>query len=548
MLTRVALGCFCVAILGAATVLACTTSCVRTPLITRSPAPPESTRAAFESIAGDGGRARLTLLDDNGDAWTARWAALAAAHESIDATYFIVEDDVFGVAFVAHLYARARAGVHVRLLVDGRGSLPITYDLDGADYLQELAAAGAQVQIFNPPFSEVLQSVLAMNLVPISAGTHNKTLVIDDRRAIVGGRNIGAAYFLPFREDQHAFVDFDVVLDGAAAARELKRSVTDEIVSSQDGVVTREMIDLVPRAEELLLIYAGMDAWLRGEVARAPVARAAAELEARALEHFSRLPDPGSRARARARFQELADYTHLWGTLDSTPEPSLDAEVRIVSARSRALENDDAVNRAFITCLGAAKRHIRIESPYFVLTPRLLTALQAASDRDVAITLYTNSAVSSDNDAAVAFFVDSLPEIMARVPTMRVFVPAGEQPLHQKRVTIDEQLTLVGTYNLDPFSAHMNSETIVGVWSREMNARTQKRLQRALAGALEYRLARDADGNIERYPRGHPFAGHPAMAFGPRDHTPRARIEEIEEYKETLLGIRDAWDFEVVVW
>jgi phosphatidylserine/phosphatidylglycerophosphate/cardiolipin synthase-like enzyme len=304
----------------------------------------------------------------------------------------------------------------------------------------------------------------------------------------------------------------------------------------------------VARGPELLLVQAGMDAWLRGEVAPRPMATALQELEARALLGQAQLPSREARVRARARLAQLVRFTSVWGTLPRALPPSLSAEVRVVSGKSRYVAEDDSVNGALVRCLASARRTIEIETPYFVLTPRLLRALTEASARGVAIRVMTNSPVSSDNAVAQALFVDSAPELLARMGRLRIFVPTGEQALHLKRIVIDDQLTLLGTFNMDPFSAHLNSETLVAVWSRALNRTSRRGAERRMADALEYRIVRDALGRVLRYPDGSAQAGRVMMVFGPADHTPPERLAELAGIKEVVVGFRDAWDFEVAVW
>lgn len=93
--------------------------------------------------------------------------------------------------------------------------------------------------------------------------------------------------------------------------------------------------------------------------------------------------------------------------------------------------------------------------------------LEEAARCGVAITIVTNSPVSSDNALSQAFFLEQWPELLARMPTMRLFV-AGRANLHTKAVTFDGQIGMVGTCNLDPLSMAFNSEVMAAMWSREV--------------------------------------------------------------------------------
>lgn len=524
-------------------------ACTYLPGRTTEPPPqPESPRAAFEGFAAEDGPSGLTMLSDNALAWAARWEAMETAQRSIDASYFIVRNDVFGFAFLGHLLVRAREGVQVRLLIDARGSLDLSSPLLGRDFLQELVETGnVDVRIFNPPVGQLLSSLAEASLVPVSAGTHNKILVVDGQLAFTGGRNIGRQYFTDFAEDQGSAYDSDVMIDGAALDP-LVDAMDAEWGAAQAEVLPRDLVNFRSQADELVMIHAAMAAWLHGDVDLAPPEEAAQALEAAALASFAKLPEPDRREQIRPHLTHLARMHALRGILPLPSLPRHEGEARVVSAIGRAQGVDDTANDALLRALGSAQNDIVMQSPYLVLTPRHLKALVAASHRGVRITILTNSAMSSDNTAAQALFVDTWPELEARAPTLRIFVGVTKQMLHAKRAVIDDELTLIGTYNLDPFSAHVNSEMFVAGWSAGLNAQTRAEMGALIRGMIEYRIARDENGRALRHPPGHPEAGRPIIAFGPQHHLPPGMLDELRAMKSLLIGIRGLWDFEVVVW
>ena len=111
------------------------------------------------------------------------------------------------------MYAiRSYYGVRVRLLID---------DLHAGEhrYLESLAAeTGIELRMFNPfwlrlgrkylGWLEILYSFRRLN-----HRMHNKLLVVDAEWAILGGRNIGDAYF--DLDPQRQFIDMDVLCRGA---------------------------------------------------------------------------------------------------------------------------------------------------------------------------------------------------------------------------------------------------------------------------------------------------------------------------------------------
>jgi cardiolipin synthase len=129
----------------------------------------------------------LCIHADGREALQALWRTLDAANESIDVCTFILGCDAFGRQFVDRLIAKARAGVRVRLLLDGMGSL-----MAGRPDLQPLRDAGAAVALFVPPLHSPLKGRTNLR-------DHRKMLIVDaaaaSPRLWSGGRNLASEYF-----------------------------------------------------------------------------------------------------------------------------------------------------------------------------------------------------------------------------------------------------------------------------------------------------------------------------------------------------------------
>ncbi len=507
-----------------------------------------TTRRAFEDLRPTPVESAVSLIVDNPVSWVARWELMADAQHSIDASYFIVEDDVFGAAFLGHLYVKALQGVKVRLLIDGRGSVSLTLPLLGRDMLQELAGTGnVEVYVYNPPVSQVLRSLWERSLLPVSSGTHQKILVADDTLAMTGGRNLSRAYFGVNAEEPIAIGDADVLIDGPAV-HEIRASMERELKSTKLARIGPDLVNFVSQHDELVMLHAAMDAWLHATVPSAPPADAMLALEAKALAALPAVPSQSEREHLRVHLAELVQSHAIYGKAPLAPVPRHEGEIKIVASASRADELDDAAIDAFVRALGGARKSVVLTSPYFIITPRLLTAFEQAARRNVSITLLTNSPVSSDNPTADALFLDSWPEVEARVPTLRIFAKRTTHLLHRKTAVFDDALSFAGTFNIDPFSMHINSEMIVAVWSEAFNQQLRAETDRQLGSGefVEYRIVRNSDGKPRRYPPRHPRAGHPVVAYGPRDHVPHEEIISLMALHDLLLSIRGAWDFQVV--
>ncbi len=104
------------------------------------------------------------------------------ARDHVHLEYFVLKDDGLGREIMKALTKKARAGVEVRLLVDGVGSggLP-------SHFYNDLSAAGGKHAVFFPSFFSYFN-------YRINFRNHRKIAVIDGETAFIGGYNIGDDY------------------------------------------------------------------------------------------------------------------------------------------------------------------------------------------------------------------------------------------------------------------------------------------------------------------------------------------------------------------
>ena len=129
----------------------------------------------------------LHLHADGHVALAALWQTLDGAEHSIDLCTFIIGRDAVGLGLIERLCAKARAGVRVRVLLDGLGSL-----MGSRPNLGPLRAAGVQFTLFVPPLHSPLKGRTNLR-------NHRKMLIADGanerQRLWCGGRNLACEYF-----------------------------------------------------------------------------------------------------------------------------------------------------------------------------------------------------------------------------------------------------------------------------------------------------------------------------------------------------------------
>ncbi|HSC86338.1 MAG TPA: cardiolipin synthase [Polyangiaceae bacterium] len=145
-------------------------------------------RARNGSAYCSGGN-RLAVSTEGQKAFAALERAIDDAEHTIHLLYYIFNDDSTGRRIAERLVAKARAGVTVRVLLDGFGSQAGTGRLR-----RDLTRGGVQVAIFLP------SPLNPLHAPRINFTNHRKIAVFDGVVAFTGGMNIGEEYELRWRD------------------------------------------------------------------------------------------------------------------------------------------------------------------------------------------------------------------------------------------------------------------------------------------------------------------------------------------------------------
>ncbi|MFS0892653.1 cardiolipin synthase [Microbacterium sp. 179-I 3D3 NHS] len=120
----------------------------------------------------------------------------------------------------------------------------------------------------------------------------------------------------------------------------------------------------------------------------------------------------------------------------------------------------------FLGLLYAAKKRIMIVSPYFVPDEALLLAVTAAVDRGVQVELF----VSEEGDQAMVYHAQrSYYEALLR-SEVRIWMYRKPYILHTKSLTIDDEVAVIGSSNMDMRSFGLNLEVSMLVRGQEFVA------------------------------------------------------------------------------
>jgi cardiolipin synthase C len=407
-------------------------------------------RVVDSALQGLGGaETGVSLLAHGRDAFAARVASARAAGSSLDVQYYAWHGDVTGRLLAREVLHTGDRGVRVRLLLDDAfaiGSERVLAALDAHPSVEVRLFNGTRWRAFGR-LGFVLELLLGSR--HLNRRMHNKAWIADGRFAVVGGRNIGDAYF-DAAEDFN-FRDLDLVVAGRAA----------EAASAAFERYWRS-----PLARPAAELSAARDARGGLPALRRDLEAAASEPAARAL--LAALPaDDDHRRHLLDRLVDVAP-----GSVRVVADPPEKVERGI---RTRRLTRRAAGGLAaeIAAALRGARREVLLISPYFVPGAAGLALLRGLAARGVAVSVVTNSLAATDVVAVHGGYARYRRPMLEAGIELFELKRSGDEPtsvfgsrgasLHTKAFVVDDGSVCVGSFNLDPRSARLNTEMAVFV-------------------------------------------------------------------------------------
>jgi putative cardiolipin synthase len=441
---------------------------------------------AAGQVGGDSSVSAVKLLEQNALAFAFRAVTAAMAVRTLDVQYYIWHDDLTGKLLAAELMRAAERGVRVRVLVDD-------VDARAKDELFRVADLhpNLEVRIFNPfydrsgAFGKVTEALLRGRR--LNRRMHNKAWIADNRIAIVGGRNVGDEYF---GADEHSnFSDLDLALAGPVVAE--VSTAFDDYWNSPSAVPVSRLDGPQPAPDALAQLVAAAQEF-REEAQETPYVEALRE------------------ARRRAeRFVTEAPTLRVRDVRILVDDPAK------VGTREQGLAASHVLAGIFAVSADATEEML-IVSPYFVPRAEGTRSMVEGVERGLRIAVLTNSLAATDVAAVHTGYARHRRELLrGGVELYEMKRKAGSEEgrrqisvagssgasLHTKAMVIDERWVFVGSMNLDPRSANLNTEMGVLVDSPELAAQLRSQLARLAGPEMSYRVVLEEGEGLVWYDR-----------------------------------------------
>ncbi len=419
------------------------------------------------------------LLDRNSEALKWRLVLIDHASHSLDVQYYVWFGDATGQLLLARVIAAADRGVKVRILFDDLNTMLIRMtspELRDAMLARVDRHPNIEVRVFNAWkergwFGRATEG--AADFQRLNRRMHNKQMIVDNRVAILGGRNVGDEYM--GLNGEFNFHDLDVLGVGPVARQ--ASAVFDRYWNS-------EWVGRIPPS---------------GETQPDALTPAMVELPPAAAAHPA--------------MKVLVAGARSWATeIGALPESlMIGRSVVHTDSPSRAAATRNHMPEAFRALMRSARREVLITNAYIIPDENFMSDLRELGGRGVEVRILTNSLASHDVPAVNAHYEGWRGDILRSGATLHEFrqdpaikeefvdtapVRSGFAGLHTKAMVIDRERSFVGSMNLDPRSEVFNSEMGVIIDSAPLAEALARRMERDMSGANSWQVTLAPDGTL----------------------------------------------------
>lgn len=413
------------------------------------------------------------VLETGEEALLARSWMVGNANRSIDILTFIWSLDNIGLIATDALLRAAERGVMVRAVVDD-----IVLKEEDVDILLTLSAHPCfDIRIYNPTQTVgVSPARVVFNLFSdfrrFNHRLHNKTFLTDGFIGLTGGRNVADEYF-DYNQEQN-FRDREILVSGPVAA-----SMQENFEKFWQSELSRPIEDLLPKRrasfspEELEAVYAQMHQCADLLVTRLPL--------------LTRILD-----KREEQMEQLLERM-VW-----TPEIWFVSDLPGKNLGKPGLGGGGAMADGISSAIAEAQSSIVLQTPYLVLQEDAGYGLLEKLQQEVEIRISTNSLASTDNISVFSGYARQRSRLLDAGFIIREFRPdpaiarevvndnsrTGDKSplivLHAKTLVVDAELLYIGTFNIDPRSAHLNTEEGIFVRNRQLAGQVEEQILREM--------------------------------------------------------------------
>jgi putative cardiolipin synthase len=410
-------------------------------------------------------QAEVYLIPSASEALARRIDMVRSAKVSIDMTYFSWDKDIVGLMLLEEVKIAAERGVKVRLVLDDL----LVFD---EKWLAEVSQhPNMEVRLFNPFDSRKAGWLgrvgdFVSHKQTLDHRLHEKYFNVDHEHMILGGRNIGSAYF--GYSDSANFFDTDVLFHGEVI--EAFAHNYDQLWGSEHLVAIADLIQPVKPEQTI-------------------------EFEKAKHKEFMQRQDVLEAV--DASIEALREVE----TLSVVVTPVFDSAKKINDSKPYFRARAEQLVQA---PLEKAKT-VTISTPYVIAHNGEFTFIDQLIENNIDVTLVTNSSSSNDSAFIPAYYEQYREQLLDKGVNIYEYKDnavnednfyQGDTYYHNKTVIIDDKLTYIGSSNFDPRSDYLNMEFGVFIQSKTFAQQVKRHLLQK-KDELYWQVSRDPEGKTQ---------------------------------------------------
>lgn len=364
---------------------------------------------------------RAHVVEENGEALELRIRMAEEAKEHLILSTFDFREDRSTWDLAAALYQAAERGVKVDILVDGVSGL---LRMENNPFFYAMSShPNMEIRIYN--------SVNILTPWKLNGRMHDKYVICDDKVLLLGGRNT-FGYFLGDYSTASRSHDREAMIYNKEYEKGRGESVIfqvqDYFESVWDGPYTR------PFHEKEALAY------------REDVTRILAQLQ--------------------ACYEEIKEiYPQCFGEYSYEDHTVPIQKATLISGETGIYGKKPYVWDTLKQLMENAQEKVVFHTPYVVMDDVMEEGMREISKKVEDFSMVINAVENGDNVVASSDYLLHKKEILDT--GVKLFEFDGGDSTHGKTILIDDNMSIIGSYNLDMRSTYMDTEVMLAIQGEE---------------------------------------------------------------------------------
>ena len=378
---------------------------------------------------------RAVVIEDNEEALKIRLKMIADAKDKIILSTFDFRSDEAGKDMLSALLAAAERGVQVEVFVDGFNCM---IQMERNAYFYALSSnSNAKIIVYNK-----------VNLLTPWKGLgrmHDKYVIADNKAYLLGGRNT-FGYFLGDYKG-HKNYDRDMLVYNTEYEKEVienvdfdKESSIYQIKKYYQDITSMDCCTLFHNDESL--------------AEKKAVKQAAKEL----------------RERYETLLQKYGDFlTDDYNYEKNTYETN---KITLISNPTTLYSKEPVVFYTLMELAKSADSEVKIHTPYIICNDYMYDGLTEIGEKTQ---IMFNSAENNGNIFGAIDYMNNKQKIIDTKMTIKEY--EGGISYHGKSMTIDDDMAIVGSFNMDMRSAYIDTELMLAVNSSDVTRQLKENME-----------------------------------------------------------------------